>query len=147
MQSIFLLKQSTLKEDENIIYKTPSRWWSHYGHQKFPKSLRTDASKVFLGANLTLSVSAAEIESSWSFLCLMGSLAKTEPLVSDFNCGLLCYMLLILSSCHLTIPCKAYISTKRAYLCKGVNFSNVPCFIKHAFYWLPNSENGSLGCL
>lgn len=50
----------------------------HYGHQKFPKSFRPDASKAFLGADLTLTVTAAEIESPLPFLSLAVSLSKTE---------------------------------------------------------------------
>lgn len=80
MHLFFLFKPSILKEDENIIYKTPSRWWSHYSHQKFPKSLRPDASQAFLGINLTLTVFGAEILSPLDFLFLLGTLATTEPL-------------------------------------------------------------------
>lgn len=65
----------------------PSRWWSHYGHQKFPKAFRPDASEAFLGADLTRAVTAAETESPQSFLSLAGSLAKTEPWSSACTVG------------------------------------------------------------
>lgn len=152
MPSIFfLIKPSILKEDENIIYKTPSRWWSHYSHQIFPKSFRPDASQAFLGTNLTLTVFAAEILSPLDFLFLLGSLATTEPLSVAFACGLLivCCCFCPLATWLFFVEHNVFSTTVRirTYHCKSFHFSYFSCFVKQAFYWLPNSENGSLECL
>lgn len=53
--------------------------------RNFQNHLEPDASKAFVGADLTLTVTAAEIESPRSFLFRAGSPAKTEPWSSAWS--------------------------------------------------------------